>query len=390
MLKTVPGRKGEMAVIIKEMRDQIDQIDKKIVELLAQRQTLVRGIGRAKAKLGLPVYAPDRELALIHSRKAEAKDLDLSPRLVEDILCRVMRESYSRERETGFKCLNPALGLITIIEEARGIGSLFAKMLLLSGYKVRVLGSDQEQETARDLLRETSLVMISSSDGLTSRVLDYLECLSDSCILCCLTWVSFEILQQTMSIHRGPVLALCPLFDPDVVDLAKQVIVCCRGRCREHYQWLIEQLAIWGSTILECENVETYESTVMLSQSLQQFKLFLYGYHLCKEGPDLGKLLEASSPSHRIELMMVGQLFRQHSDSYRDMTFSPKKKNIGMIERFLESCSEVAKMLSRGDRLELSECVNDIVDFFEDYSPKLTKEYRDLLERVNDSIHKGI
>ena len=37
------------------------------------------------------------------------------------------------------------------------------------------------------------------------------------------------------------------MFGPDIASMAKQVVVCCDGRFSECYEWLLEQIQIWGA-----------------------------------------------------------------------------------------------------------------------------------------------
>ncbi len=42
-------------------RTQIDELDRKLVELLSQRAQAAHEIGKLKLKVGMPIYEPDRE-----------------------------------------------------------------------------------------------------------------------------------------------------------------------------------------------------------------------------------------------------------------------------------------------------------------------------------------
>ena len=44
-----------------ELRDRIDELDHKLVELLNERARVVVDIGKLKSKTGGQIYAPDRE-----------------------------------------------------------------------------------------------------------------------------------------------------------------------------------------------------------------------------------------------------------------------------------------------------------------------------------------
>ena len=104
------------------LRDQIDAVDQQLVALLAQRLALVAEVGEVKSRHGLPIYAPDREAAMLAKRRAEATAKGVPADLIEDVLRRVMRESYSSENDSGFKCVRPELRSIVVIGGAGQLG----------------------------------------------------------------------------------------------------------------------------------------------------------------------------------------------------------------------------------------------------------------------------
>ena len=83
-------------------KEQIDQVDKELIDLLVRRLALVSEVGEVKSQHGLPIYAPDREAAMLTARRAEAEKQGVPADLIEDILRRVMRESNFSENDSGF------------------------------------------------------------------------------------------------------------------------------------------------------------------------------------------------------------------------------------------------------------------------------------------------
>lgn len=75
---------------------------------------------------------------MLASRRNEAEKMGISADLIEDVLRRVMRESYSKENDKGFKTLNPQLGKIVIVGE-RKMGRLFLVSLHFLAIKWKVL-----------------------------------------------------------------------------------------------------------------------------------------------------------------------------------------------------------------------------------------------------------
>lgn len=95
---------------IADWRNKIDDLDRKLVELLCQRARAVHAIGKMKSLSGLPVYEPDREKKVFeNARSANAgplPDRDLL-RIYERIVD-VMRQS---EMEVTLKKASPSDGL---------------------------------------------------------------------------------------------------------------------------------------------------------------------------------------------------------------------------------------------------------------------------------------
>ncbi|WP_136486296.1 bifunctional chorismate mutase/prephenate dehydrogenase [Vibrio sp. H11] len=375
-----------MAVELNELRDQIDAVDKQMVELLARRLALVEKVGEVKSQHGLPIYAPDREAAMLASRREEAERKGVPPQLIEDILRRTMRESYASEKDSGFKCLNPELRSVVIIGGHGQLGGLFARMFKLSGYPVKILGS-KDWERADEMLSDAGMVVVTVPIHLTLGVIEKLNTLPADCILCDLTSVKSKPLKAMLAAHQGPVVGLHPMFGPDVPSLAKQVIVYCDGRGEEHYQWLLKQFSIWGASLCQIDAAE-HDHGMTLIQALRHFTSFAYGLHLSKVNPNLAQLLQLSSPIYRLELAMVGRLFGQDPNLYGDIILS-SEENISMIEDFYCNFGEAVKLITDRDKQGFITHFDKVSQWFGDYSQQFMLESQNLLKQANDSIHRG-
>lgn len=375
-----------MAIELNELRDQIDAVDKQIVELLAERLSLVEKVGEVKSKHGLPIYAPDREAAMLASRREEAEKRGVPPQLIEDILRRTMRESYASEKDSGFKCLNPELRSIVIVGGNGQLGGLFKRMFELSGYQVKILGS-QDWANAAEIVKDAGMVVVSVPIHLTYSVIKKLPLLPSDCILCDLTSIKAEPLAAMLEAHAGPVVGLHPMFGPDIPSMAKQVIICSDGREPESYQWLLKQFEIWGASICAID-AEEHDNGMTLIQALRHFTSFAYGLHLSKENPNLDTLVQLSSPIYRLELAMVGRLFAQDPDLYGDIIMS-SQRNIDMIKRFHQRFGEAIEILDHRNKAEFVKQFNLVSTWYGDYSQQFMRESQNLLKQANDAMHRG-
>ena len=99
MTEDTAGRQaGE--VRIEEWRRRIDAIDDQLVRLLNSRSQCVVEIGRIKRALGLPVYSPEREDALL-DRVLRDNPGPLDRAAVRRLFERIIDESRRLERVAG-------------------------------------------------------------------------------------------------------------------------------------------------------------------------------------------------------------------------------------------------------------------------------------------------
>ncbi|WP_432452043.1 MULTISPECIES: bifunctional chorismate mutase/prephenate dehydrogenase [unclassified Agarivorans] len=364
------------------LRDQIDAVDQQLLDLLQQRIQLVHKVGEVKTQHGLPIYAPDREAAMLAKRREEAANKGVPPALIEDVLRRVMRESYTSEKDSGFKTVKPALGGIVVIGGRGQLGSLFVQMFRLSGYQVDVIGKD-DWEQAPALFANAGLVLVSVPINLTEQVISQLSELPADCVLADITSIKAAPLNQMLAVHRGPVVGLHPMFGPDVPSLAKQVVVYADGRGSDSYQWLLQQMQIWGAR-LHAVAAESHDKAMTLIQSLRHFTSFAYGQHLAEENADLPLLLDLSSPIYRLELAMVGRLFAQSPDLYADIIMA-SEQSISMIKRYHQHLGQLVDLVERKDRDGFIASFERVSQWFGDYSQEFLQESRSLLQQANDS-----
>lgn len=363
------------------LRDEIDDIDGQLVELLRKRLTVTAKVGALKSEVGMPIYAPEREASLLSMRRKQAMDVGLSPDLIEDILRRLMRDSYVSQDASGYQCVNPECNTVVVVGGKGQLGSVFVDLFTRSGYKVAIIEQD-DWPTSEAILAQASLVIVSVPIRLTSMVIHHLNNLPNDCILADITSVKESPLFEMKKAHSGPVLGLHPMFGPDVTGLIKQTIIACEGRFAEQYHWVLEQFQVWGAKIYPVEAHE-HDQAMSMVQVMRHFSTIAYGYHLMAEGADIEKLVDMSSPIYRLELIMVGRLFAQDPVLYADIIFS-NKDNIGMMKRFAYRFLELLEDVEQDDKTAFVDMFNHVSEWFGDYADVFLEESKSMLLKANE------
>ncbi|CUS47482.1 MAG: bifunctional chorismate mutase / prephenate dehydrogenase TyrA [Idiomarinaceae bacterium HL-53] len=369
-----------MATKLEDFRQQIDALDQALVDVVKKRLALTKRIGEFKQAEGLAIYDPRREAELIEKRRMEAEQQDVAPDLVEDLLRRVIRESYQTQH-AHYQCVNSAIKKIVVVGGGGALGSLFVDMFERSQYPVAVL-EQNDWPNAERLLADADLVLIAVPIHLTTKVIEKLPALSPQCILADLTSTKTQPLHCMLKQHSGPVVGLHPMFGPDVVNLIKQVVVVCEGRRAQDYQWLLEQFETWGLR-LNSASAKEHDDAMAFVQVMRHFSSFVYGAHLAEEDVSLARLLEFSSPIYRLEFAMVGRLFAQSPALYADIIFD-NDTGLALIKRFQNRLANAISLLESGDKEAFIEHFSEVSQWFGEFATQCLQESRKLLLKAGD------
>lgn len=88
---------------IADWRRQIDELDRKLVDLISQRAHAAHEIGKLKRDIGMPIYEPDRERAVFeNARRANRgplpdRDLQRIYERIMDVMRAIQREEIAPE-----------------------------------------------------------------------------------------------------------------------------------------------------------------------------------------------------------------------------------------------------------------------------------------------------
>ncbi len=362
------------------LRQQIDVLDSQLVELLAKRAAVTAEVGRVKQLYALPLYVPEREQSLIKARRQQAEQAGVSADLIEDVLRRVMRESYQTQ-EAGFVCCRTQGDKVVVVGGAGALGQRFVSLFQRSGYSVEVLEQDNWHQ-AKAMVQGAALILIAVPIAVTEQVIAQLPALEADTVLADLTSTKTGPLTAMLAKHSGAVVGLHPMFGPDISNIAKQVVVVSHGRNVEHYQWLIQQFKVWGAVLTE-KSAQQHDELMQLIQAMRHFSSLVYGVHLAEEQADLQQLLELSSPIYRLELAMVGRLFAQNAELYADIMLSSSAVT-GLLQRYQHRFNQLSHLLAARDKAGLMAEFAKGQQFFGPLADQFLQESRRLLQKASD------
>lgn len=82
---------------LQKLRRSIDQIDKKIVMLIAKRFLIVKKIGKVKKENGMKIRDKEREKEVIRNLEKQAEKFKLNKKFVNSIFNAIIKDARKKE-----------------------------------------------------------------------------------------------------------------------------------------------------------------------------------------------------------------------------------------------------------------------------------------------------
>ncbi|RWU11701.1 bifunctional chorismate mutase/prephenate dehydrogenase [Pseudidiomarina gelatinasegens] len=361
------------------LRHRIDETDSELVRLLLQRRELAAQVGVVKRDLGQPLYVPEREAMMLEQRRQQAAGMGLSPALIEDVLRRVIRESYQQQQAADVHLQDKN---VVVVGGAGALGRLFVRLFESAGATVNVIDTG-DWALAEAYCSQADLVLVSVPVAVTVDVISQLPTLPPSCVLADVTSIKQQPLEAMLAKHSGPVVGLHPMFGPQQATLAKQLMVACHGRDEDSYQWLLQSIQRWGAQVKQIDAQE-HDKAMSFVQVLRHLSTFVYGAHLAQERVDVQQLLDLSSPIYRLELMMVGRLFAQDANLYADIILSDPH-NFQMLRRYVQLFDTLLEELEQRGKSDFVQRFADVREYFGEFAQRFLSESQRLLDTAGDA-----
>jgi chorismate mutase/prephenate dehydrogenase len=362
------------------LRDEIDAIDRKVVELLSLRKAQVDHVVELKKAHNLQVYHPAREEDLISARRRQATDAGLSPDYIEELYRTIMRRS--RMEQTGQmtrKAVKPGAKVL-IVGGTGEMGRFFVRFFESAGYEVRSMGS-RDWPNIEALCEGLDLCIISVTIDRTAEIIEKIAPhLRPDTVLTDVTSIKKVPLAAMMNAHNGPVLGLHPLFGPTTSTLDKQIVVATPGRDDAACQWVIDQFRLWGA-VMVMSTADEHDEIMEFVQSLRHFATFAFGQFLAAKKVPLARSLEFSSPIYRLELGMVGRLFAQDAGLYAEIIFATPERR-ALLKDYIKSVSSNLEMLENGDKDAFISQFQTISEWFGPFGEQAMRESSFIIDKL--------
>ena len=217
-----------------DLRKHLDDIDRQLIELIADRQRTSREIARVKRATGYATRDYGREREVILGARAEAEAKGVSPKIAEDLMRMLIRSSLTTQEQASVVAGGSGSGRRALVIGGAGkLGGWFADFLVSQGFTVEVsdpagtrpgtldIGDWHDNELTQDF------IVVATPLGVTDAVLRELAMRRPAGVIFDVGSLKSPLRAGLMALksHGCRVTSVHPMFGPDTELLSGRHVI---------------------------------------------------------------------------------------------------------------------------------------------------------------------
>jgi len=364
------------------LRNKIDDIDHKILALLAERNSVVEQVAEVKKTTGFGIRDFIRESALLEDRGSVANSIGLRSEVIESLFRVILWASRDRQASLGAempKKMEPKQ--IAIIGGNGGMGQALQKLFEDFGHTV-VCADLNTKITNIEAAQHADVVVISVPIAATTEVIKEVgpHC-KPNALLLDVTSTKTEPLNAMLENFSGSVIGTHPLFGPSVHSLQGQrIALVCSRDLNEWEDWLCSIFKARGLSVL-VTTAQEHDRAMGIVQVLTHQTTEVLGRTIEKLDVDVQKTLEFTSPIYLMELLMTARHFAQSSELYASIQMNnPETGKI--LQALQDAGNELRDVVLSNDRVAFSKIFDDVHNHFGSFSEQALEQSSFLIDRL--------
>jgi len=314
-------------VTLEELRQRVTQIDRALIELVAERQAVSEEVARVKRASGTPTRDYEREREVIMGVRAAADERGVSAALAEQLLRLLIRSSLTTQEQASVVAHGAGTGRRALVIGGAGkMGGWFVSFLASQGFAVEVADPARPAEgVARiDDWRSTDLkhdfIVLATPLGTTDAILRDLALRRPPGVIFDVGSLKSPLRAGLMALksHGCKVTSVHPMFGPDTELLSgRHVLFVDLG----HAAALVAARELFAHTMAEqvVMSLDDHDRLIAYVLGLSHALNIAFFTVLAESGEAAPKLARMSSTTFDAQLEVASRVAQDSPELYYEI-----------------------------------------------------------------------
>lgn len=340
-----------------DLRKRLSAIDRQIIDLAAERQSVVDRIGEFKRSTGMATRDFSREKAVLDAARVQAVELGLPAELAESLMQLLIHSSLTKQEHARVRAEGRGHGKRALVIGGSGkMGHWFAEFLDSQGYAVTnadpVQGADgfpwvaDWQQTPPDF----DVTVVAAPINLSSQILEAFGEAGRSGLVFDVASLKTPLLPALRKLaERGvQVTSLHPMFGPDTKLLSGRHVLFLEVGAPEATQ---QAVALFESTMAQqiLMPLDDHDRLIAFVLGLSHALNIAFFTALADSGETLPRLEELSSTTFDAQLEVASKVAEENPELYFEIQHDNPHGRDALLA-LAGAVDRVSRIVEAGDR----------------------------------------
>lgn len=340
-----------------ELRQRLSDIDAKILDLVAERQSVIDGIGAVKREAGQPTRDFAREKQVLDMANERARQLGISPELAKTLLEQLIQSSLTNQEQARVRASGHGKGRQALVIGGAGkMGRWFVAFLDSQGFAVTVADPGEPPvgfthfAAWQDAPDEFDVTVIATPIGVSADVLAEIADIGRRGLIFDVGSLKTPLIAglRRLAAQGAQVTSLHPMFGPDTQLLSgRHVLILDAGvpaatrAARELFSsTMAEQIEM---------KLEDHDRMIAYVLGLSHALNIAFFTALAKSGEELPELADLSSTTFDAQLEVARKVAEESPELY----FEIQKLNphgLQPLQELSKAVARISTVVEQGDQ----------------------------------------
>jgi chorismate mutase/prephenate dehydrogenase len=315
-------------VTLDDLRRRLDEIDRQLIALVAERKAISGEVARVKRSTGHPTRDYEREREVILGVRAIAAEQGVSPALAEEMLRLLIRSSLTTQEQASVAARGAGTGRRALVIGGGGkMGGWFVAFLASQGFTVEVAdpsaaaaGVPRVEDWRKADLDRYDYIVLATPLGVTDALLRDLALRRPSGVIFDVGSLKSPLRSglQALKSHGCRVTSLHPMFGPDTELLSgRHVVFVDLG----HAEALASARELFAPTMVEqvVMSLDDHDRLIAYVLGLSHALNIAFFTALAESGEAAPKLARMSSTTFDSQLDVATRVAQESPDLYYEI-----------------------------------------------------------------------
>ena len=338
-----------------ELRSKLSAIDRRLVELIAERQDIVSDIGKSKRSTGTGTRDYKREKDVLDMGRARAEELGVDPDLIEDLLQLLIRTSLESQERDRVVAEGKGDGRRALVIGGAGkMGRWFADFFTSQGFATTIADVTVEDGPGRfrnwtDAGVDYDVIVVAAPLAVSGRILAQLAVLRPRGLVFDIGSLKSPLLDGLEELRAAGcrVTSLHPMFGPDTRLLSgRHLIICDAGDA----QATADAKELFAATMVEQLDMglDDHDRLIAYVLGLSHALNIAFFTALADSGEAAPRLARMSSTTFDSQLLVSAAVAQDNPHLYFEIQ-NLNKFGLGPLDALCEAAQRIRDTVAVGD-----------------------------------------